>query len=34
VTHTFTSTGMKTVTVTAQDAYGVTTAKTLQVTVS
>jgi hypothetical protein len=32
VTHTFTSTGMKTVT--AQDAYGVTTAKTLQVTVS
>ena len=34
VTHTFTTTGAKTVTVTAQDAYGVTTAKTLVVTVS
>jgi PKD repeat protein len=34
VTHTFTTTGAKTVTVTAQDGYGVTTAKTLLVTVS
>jgi hypothetical protein len=34
VTHTFPSTGAKTVTVTAQDGYGVTTAKTLLVTVS
>jgi subtilase family serine protease len=34
VTHTFTTTGAKTVTVTAQDAYGVTTAKTLLVSVS
>jgi hypothetical protein len=34
VTHTFMSTGVKTVTVTAQDGYGVTTSKTLQVTVS
>jgi PKD domain len=34
VNHTFTSTGVKTVTVTAQDNCGVTTTKTLQVTVS
>jgi hypothetical protein len=34
VTHTFTNTGAKTVTVIAQDAYGVTTGKTLVVTVS
>jgi hypothetical protein len=34
VTHKFTATGLKTVTVTARDSYGVTTAKTLKVTVS
>jgi hypothetical protein len=33
ISHSFASTGLKTVTVTATDSYGVTTPKTLQVTV-